>query len=85
MVAYCEDVLQQIESAGTEIQLKEVIHRSIDGFRSHNQFHKAVYIINMIVSLQAAKAAHSGNSLKNITSAIEFYREYRTHSQEQLF
>jgi hypothetical protein len=86
MVEYCDAVIRKIKAADTEIQLTEVINMSTGEFESKNPLHKGTYVINMIVSLRAAKAEmHTAKERENADRAIEIYREYGTQYPELLF
>lgn len=85
MVAYCEGVINEIRSADTEIELRSVITRSINGFKTRNS-PGDLFIMNMIVALQASKAEDlTTEARKNTIRAIEIFREHRRNNQELLF
>lgn len=86
MVEYCQVVIRKIKAADTEIHLTEVIDTSAREFESKGSIHKGTYVINMIVSLRAAKAeGHTLKERENIDRAIEIYRYARVQNPELLF
>lgn len=86
MVEYCEDIIRKIRTADNETNLTEVIELSTNEFESKGAIHKGTYVINMIVSLRAAKSElHTMKERQNVDRAIEIYRSYGTRYPELLF
>lgn len=86
MVALSEQVISKIKDANTEKELREVINGSLSLFEKKNAYNIGIYIMNMIVSLQAIKAEQlPAESMKNIIIAIDIFREHRKQNPERAF
>ena len=82
MEAFCKEVIAEIRTAKNETDLIRVIGNSMTQLRTvRNSFNEDGYIINMIVSLRALKAAsaqaNSHESVNNIQLAIAIFRQFQ--------
>jgi len=86
MVSFCEDIINEIKRASTDLELREVVGESFVKLRAKGMFNESVYIMNMIVSLRASKANQLDHHIvENLDSAIEIFREYNLRNTEPLF
>lgn len=82
MVLFCEGIVEEIISASTETELKEVVSGSLSRFRTtKNSYNENSYITNMIVTLRATKREdRPEEAIRNIKIALEIFRQYQKQS-----
>ena len=79
MVVFCNQVIEEIKSAGTETELKEVINNSLSRLRAlNNAYREAGYIVRIIVMLRVAQTEKlMDTELSNIRIAIKTFKQYQ--------
>lgn len=87
MVQFCDAVTKDIlRAAGSEV-VEEVVRNSFVSFREKkNSYNETTYIINMIVTLQAAKPhATTIPEVNNLSHAVKLFRKYHGTTTSGLF
>ena len=83
MVSFCEEIIKEIKGVSTDLELREVVRKSFVKLRAKGMFNERDYIMNMIVSLRAAKANQlDHHSVEDLDHAIEIFREYNLRNSE---
>jgi hypothetical protein len=87
MVQFCDGVTQNILKASNFKSVKEVIQNSFVAFREKkNSYNEATFVINMIVTLQAAKPqAMTIPEVDNLFHAIKLFKEHQGADASGLF
>lgn len=86
MVSFCEDIINEIKYASTDLELREIVSESFVKLQAKGMFNESVFIMNMIVSMRAAKANQFDHHIaKNLDQAIEIFRKYNLRNSESLF
>lgn len=78
MVSFCDKVIAEIMSAPSEDELRATINKSLIAYKANRGSDEVMYVVNMIVSLQAAACAKdiSDKSQSNLRMAVEIFRKY---------
>lgn len=87
MVAFCNDIVEEIKSAESEKDLIKVITNSITKLRKvRNSFNETGYVMNMIVTLRAVHPENlPAHTLDNIKLAIAIFRQFQREHPDRVF
>jgi hypothetical protein len=90
MEIFCNEIIAEIKTAKSETELIRVIAHSLTQLRNErNSFNEEGYMMNMIVSLRALKAAYVGDNspefINNIQLAIAIFRQFQKDYPQRLF
>ncbi|HEY9004917.1 hypothetical protein [Ohtaekwangia sp.] len=87
MVTYCAEVVIRIRSAVSDGELQKRVDDSIAEFERRSAAHIASYILNMIVTLQAAlEDDETPDAIRhNMRKAMELFRAYNRLYQASPF
>lgn len=87
MVRFCDEVAQGILRAADQKAVEEVIQNSFVAFlEKKNSYNETTFVINMIVTLQAAKPhAMTIPEVDNLSHAIKLFKEHQGTVASGLF
>ena len=86
MEAYCNEIISEIMTAKSEVEIIKVLAKSMSHLRKvRNSFNESAYVMNMIVSLRAAEQNELSNqALNNSALAIAIFRQIQKESKERI-
>jgi hypothetical protein len=79
MVLFCEKVVGEIKNASSEVEVREILIRSVNNYQAaHDGQYNSMLILNLIASMRAAYAGTAEDHVSDmLLAAISVLREYQ--------